>query len=246
MRNGARKVDFLLGRLSGEIPGSFGLQPAVSPEMREKIALLEQDQRYASARKAILDCVTGGPGWQAVLDGRATHPDPDLLTTLACATVFSGHLSRKGSLDAVAVEETGKSWKALGEFPNRIEAVAREMEKVNGGLLAPENQIDAEAPDAERFRQSFRDLPSMLRVWAKALAERISAIRRLDAAVFGDSNPRDYLQFLVKNSTGKPNDRLVANLLNAAAGALGKTHGFDVTSLAKARLRRRKKSPNQI
>lgn len=245
MRNGARKVHFLLGRLGGEIPDSFGLQPAVSSEMREKIALLEQNQQYASARKAILDCVTE-PGWRAVMDGRATHPDPDLLTTLACATVFSGHLSRKTSLNSVAVEETGKTWKAVGEFPNRVEAIAREMEKVNGGLLAPENQINAKAPDAERFRQSFRDLPSMLRVWAKALRERIKAIRRLDAAVFGDSNPRDYLQFLVKNSTGKPNDRLVANLLNAAAGMLGKPDGFDSTSLAKARLRRRRKSAEQI
>ena len=244
MRNDTRKVHFVLGRLTGEIPGSFSLLPAVSSEMREKIAFLEQNRQYASARKAILDRITQ-PGWRALMDGPATHADPDLLTTLACATVLSGHLSRKDIESELAVEETGKAWKTLGEFPGRLEAIAREMERVNGGLLAPENQINAEAPDAEGFRQSFRGLPSMLRLWAKALTERIRAIRRLDVAVFGDSNPRDYLQLLVENSTGKPNDRLVANLLNAAAEVLGRPDGFDSTALAKARLQRRRKSSDQ-
>jgi hypothetical protein len=241
-----REVHFLLGQLSGPVPGSFCLKPAISPRMREQIGRLEQNQEYSQARRAILGRVTQ-PAWRVALDGGPAEPDPSLLTTLACAVVFSDRLSRKESLDAMAVEETGKTWKALREFPDRIEGIARAMEKVNAGdLFAPEKQINAEATDAERFRRCFRDLPNMLRLWAKALKERMKHIRRLDSAVFGDSNPRAYLQFLIKESTGKPNDQLVANLLNAAAGALGKSYGLDATSLAKARFRRRKSSSDRM
>lgn len=246
MAKSKRAVHFLLGRLSGPVPGSFGLQPAISQVMRKQIAQLEQNPKYAEARRAILDRVTQ-PGWRTALDGSPTHPDPSLLTTLACAVVFSDHLIRKESLDAVSIEETGKTWKALREFPGRIESVAGQIEKVNAGrLFAPEKQIDTGKEEAELFRQGFRDLPGMLRAWSKALKERMKAIRRLDAAVFGDSDPRTYLQLLVKEGTGKPNDPLVANLLNAAAEALDRPYGIDTASLAKARFRRRKRSPDQM
>ena len=246
MAKSKRAVHFLLGRLSGPIPGSFGLQPAISQEMREQIARLEQNPKYAEARRDILDRVTQ-PGWRVALDGSLTHPDPSLLTTLACAVVFSDRLTRKESLGGVSIEETGKTWKALREFPERIESVAGEIERVNaGGLFAPEKQIDTENEQAESFRQGFRELPGMLRAWSKTLKERMKVIRRLDTAVFGDSDPRKYLQFLVKESTGKPNDPLVANLLNATAQVLDRPYGIDAASLAKARFRRRKGSPDQI
>ena len=239
-----KAIHFVMGRVGGSIPGSFCLQPAISKEMREQIARLEQDPKYSEARRAILDRIKQS-GWRAMLDGSLTHPDPSLLTTLACAIVFSDHLTSRESLDDVAVGQTGKTWKALREFPQRIECVAREIEKVNAAsLFAPENQIDAEKADAECFRQAFRDVPAMLRAWSKALKERIIFMRRFDAAVFGDSDSRAYLQFLVKEGTGKPNDSLVADLLNAAAEALGRRCGVDATSLAKARFRRRKKSPD--
>lgn len=246
MAKSKRTVHFLLGRLSGPVPGSFGLQPAISQKMRDQISQLEQNPKYAEARRAILERVTQ-PGWRAALDGSLTHPDPSLLTTLACAVVFSNHLTRKESLDAVSIEETGKTRKALREFPGRIESVAREIEKVNAsGLFAPEKQIDTEKEEAELYRRAFRDLPGMLQAWSKALNERMKAIRRLDAAAFGDSDPRPYLQLLVKESTGKPNDPLVANLLNAAAEAIDRPYGIDAASLAKARFRRRKRSPDQM
>ncbi len=240
MAKSKRAVHFVLGRLTGPIPDSFCLQPAISQEMREQIARVEQYPRYAEARQAILDGITK-TGWRAALDGSLTCPDPSLLTTLACAVVFSGHLTRKESLDGVSIEETGKTWKALREFPERIESLAGEIEKVNaGGLFAPEKQIDPKKEQGECFRQGFRELPDMLRAWSKALKERMKVIRRLDAAVFGDSDPQAHLQFLVKESMGKPNDPLVANLLNAAARALDRPYGIDAANLAKARFRRRK------
>lgn len=131
------------------MPGSILLLAAISARMREQIARLELDQQYAQARRAILDRVTR-PGWRVALDGTLTHPDPSLLTTLACAAVFSDRLSRKESLDAVAVEETGKTWKALRDFPERIDGIARAIGKVNAGnLFAPEKQINVKTLAAE-------------------------------------------------------------------------------------------------
>jgi len=210
--------------------------------MRGQIAALEENPQYALARTAILDQVAR-PGWRSVLEGKLSHPDPSILTTLACAVVLSARPKRKESLDAVAVGETGKTWKALREFPSRIKDIAQAIEKVNGSqLLDPRKQLEEEKADAAGVRQSFQDLPELLRAWTRALEERMKAVRRLETDVFGDSDPRAYLQFLVKESTGKPNDRLVAGLLNAAAEALEKSSDVDATSLAKARFRHRKKS----
>lgn len=241
MAKPTREVHFLIGRLSGPVTDSFGLQTAISPSLRRRIADVMRNKQYESARNAILARVKDR-AWLAALDGTGT-PDPEMLTTLACAVLVSDHPKRPETRDWWA-GQVGKSWKALRELPRRIEDIAQEIESVNGAeLLAPENQVNGKSPNAHIARESFRDLPSMMRVWAKALQERMKVMPRLDAAVFGERTALDYLQWFVKQAAGKPCDPQVASLLNAAAIALGKAPRFDAQALAQARYRRKRTMP---
>jgi hypothetical protein len=231
-----------MGELQGALPDSVRLIPATSAHLRSKIAIVMRNREYMAAREAILDCASNDSSRIALTRITEADPDPDMLTTLACAVIISGSPSRKDNRNLVAAA-VGKTWKALEEMPQRVENIAREVEKVNAHpILAPAGQADRQTQSVKNALSRLGELPGSMRLWAKALRERTQAIRRDYAVIINRGKPPLYwLQFFVKGATGKPNDREVADLLNAAAIALGEEPTFDALSLAQARSRRKYK-----
>ena len=231
-----------MGQFSGVLPGSLVVLPAISPHLRSKIAIVMKSRDYISARQAILDCIKKTSGRMALTGIDETDPDPEMLTTLACAVIISATPRRKVEREGMAAA-VGKSWKQLEDMPRRIEKIAIEIEGINtDGLLAPARQVNREAQNAEDTLKRLRELPESMRLWAKALGQRAKAVRQDYDAVFAPGKtPLYWLQLFVKRAIGKPRDREVAELLNAAAVALGKDPTFDAFDLAQARSRRKNK-----
>jgi hypothetical protein len=195
------------------------------------------------ARQAILDCVSNTSSRIALTRTTEADPDPDMLTTLACAVIISATPRRKDEREGMAAR-VRKRWKALEEMPFRIERIASEIERVNeDGLLAPARQIDGSAQYADVALGRLQELPTSMRLWAEALRERIKTVWRTYDSVFPLRKTRFYwLQSFVVQATGKPHHRQVADLLNAAAVALDEDQTFDALTLAQAWSRRKNKS----
>jgi hypothetical protein len=226
---------FLMAQFPGPVPGkSWVLAPVASSWFREQVDRLGKDGAFVRSLRTLTDEIKGVPAEESSY----------FLTTYACAAVISGRvaLNRKAREETWA-DETGKTWKALKEFPERIERIACEMERINQHpLLAPEKSVNEKGRDAKIARQSFRDLPSIMRLFAKALNGRILLMPKLHADVFPADSGIHYLQLAVRSWTGKPHDRKVAELLNAAAVALDQKAAFDAITLAQMRYRKRKKT----
>ena len=223
---------FLMAQFPGPGPGSWVLQPVASSYFREQLGLLGKYGPFIRCLRTLTDKIKGLPA----------EVSSDFLTTYACAAVVSDRssLNRKAREETWA-DETGKTWKALKEFPERIEKIAQEMERINQhSLLAPEKSVNEKKRDAKIARQSFRELPSLMRLFAKALTGRIVNMPKLHAYVFPSDSALQYLQVAVRSWTGKAHDREVAELVNAAAVALDKNFSTDATTLAQMRYRKKK------
>lgn len=249
------EIDFLMGSISfgPESPllrkfsasaGGF-LRPATSKSFDAKMLRVEKDIRYEKALDAIMVRVNirsllGGSTVSVAAYTDVLASAADLLTTLACASVIPNRSMSKKFKEARA-EGTGKTWKAVKEFPKRIKSMADEMERVNTStFLAPEKAIKRKARGAKMARQKFRDLPSLMRVFGTALERQIEVISLLNADVFPRTPTHEYLMLAVRSWTGKPHDKEVAELLNAAGTILGGKSDFDALALAQSRLRSRK------
>ena len=245
----AGQLHFLIGHLSSglaspAVPSGEFLWLAASKWFNKQIDRVKKDSRYAKALQAIRDRIKGpllGPDDLPSEFPATLASASDFLTFMACAAVIPNRANRK-AYQGAGTEGTDKTWKAIREFPKRIERMAVEIERLNRGtLLAPEQQINPKAPDAEVARQNFRELPANMRLCATALEGRIGIVSRLTADVFPRTPPHDYLARAVWSWTGKAHDKLVAELLNAVGIALGGKSDFDALTLAQARSRRKKK-----
>jgi hypothetical protein len=205
-----------------------------------------RNPKYQGWRKAILDCAReAGARW--LMLGRLD--DPDNLTFFACATIIPSNTSVK-LMREVWASMAGKSYKELTSLPRRIEGIAQEIETINqNSLLAPGNQINKNSSYAKVARHTIQDLPHVMRVWARALQERFRVMEREARTVFPRHwKPIDYLQWTIEEGTGRPHDRLVAELLNATDDVLNpakegeqKNPKFNELMLAQQRARRRKR-----
>jgi len=170
------------------------------------------------------------------------------LTALACVAVYPSGVSRK-RWETVWALNTGKTWKALTEFPDRMCRMADEVKRVNeSSTFSPAQFANARTAVAEIARQRFHELPGVLRLYAQELRRHIARVPRMTAKAFppsprGHSPALLYLSLSVLGLTGKPRDRMVADLLNAAALALGEKSEFDALTIAQLRSRRRPKPP---
>lgn len=156
----------------------------------------------------------------------------------ACWAVLPIPLSRKW-LENVWLRGTGKSWKALKEYPGRLKRMADEIESLNARFLAiPEG---CENPTLVNFSQ----LPVNLRAYAETLGNRTS---RIPKTFRPPSRSRRLVELL--NFAGwvadAHRDREVADLLSAAAEAMGYDEIFDATQLAQARNRYHGPSENML
>ncbi len=152
------------------------------------------------------------------------------------------------------VKGTCKSWKALKDFPKKLEGMAEELERLNASyFFAPEHCGKADFVKQNLYKlpevvqERLYELPESMRLYAEALEVQIETVPGLTAHFFprGPLAPLDgafQLSRFLKVLTGRYHDKEAAELLNAAAIALGKEPHWDALKIAQARSRRKKKS----
>lgn len=163
------------------------------------------------------------------------------LTTYACMAV-SPHQGRPEFLNRYWARGTGKTWKALAEFPNRLEKIADDVQTINKAdphFYARRRGNDLSRFELLRLQENCMQLPLMIRDYAKALSERNAAVAAATPRS-GRSNGLFQLTEIVKFLTGSYHDQEVSELLNAVANALGEEKEFDAIDVAQARSRRRR------
>lgn len=146
--------------------------------------------------------------------------------------------ARRAYWEGVFSSDTGKSWKALTEFPERIRRMAGELDALRSSLwFAPVEE--GESPS----------LPSRLNDCADRIESQMEKIPMLENRALrrGTSQWKVQLSKRVKALTGRFRDREVAQLINAVDLALngeGKDDsGVDAQTLTDLRSRRNRKAP---
>jgi len=165
------------------------------------------------------------------------------LATFACMAI-SPHQGRPEFLNHCWARGMGKTWKALQDFPNRLEKIADDVERINNAdrlFYARRRGKDLSRFELLRLREQCMQLPVVMRIYADALRERNAAVSAATPRS-GRSIGLFELNELVKFITGQWHDAKTADLLNAAAEALNETSEFDALTIAQARSRRRKKT----
>lgn len=198
-----------------------------------------------------------GRALRAITERGSTPPSviqmvSPLLVSLAILAV-SPHRVNRASWENLWTYTTGKtskerkSWKALKDFPGRIKGMAHEIELVNGStFFAPATFVNVKTPQAQIVRRRFEQLPAIMRLYAEGLRQQIQRVPVLSAKAIpsiqrGGDDTLVSLSSVIKTITGKWLDRQGADLLNAAAVALGVERQFEALTIAQARSRWKKK-----
>jgi hypothetical protein len=164
------------------------------------------------------------------------------LITFSCMAV-SQHQGRPAFLDRYWARGTGKTCKALREFPNRLEKIADEVKCINKAdplFYARRRGEDLSRFELLRLQEQCMQLPVMMRICADALRERNAAVSAATPRS-GSSNGLFQLSETVKFLSGAYHDQQVSELLNTVANALGEEKQFDAISVAQTRPRFKKK-----
>jgi len=244
------------GELPGEMSGT-GLARASQPQddsqgasdylrsqaakwLVESVRRARKCQRFEDALTAINECLTPHV--------RESEMDlASLLASFACMEVYQKRGKGKKSLEKFWPVGTGKTWKALREFPERLRRMAKEIEQVNrSSFFAPPFFVNAKTTQAGLVRKRFEQLPGIITLYATGLEMHIARVPKLWAQSLPQSPQGPSLVLLglshtVKVCTGKWRDKEVAELLNAAAIALGEKREYDALYIAQARARWKKK-----
>jgi len=198
-------------------------------------------------------------------------PSDELILFLAACGVSEPRKPRRGGRRKDWSEGTGKTRKALQEFPARLQRMAKEMEQVNRGhWFNPENLTARGNSGAEGTSKTWKALlefsnggdsgddmaqflarsPYTLKAYAAHIESQICTARLVEIKVKmkvpivkqgGFRQEVFQLSDLVKKMTGKNHNQKVAELLNTTAGVLGGKDNFDALSIAQARFRRKKR-----
>ena len=207
----------------------------------EKMICLQKNADFERAVRTITDCQR-----EVTREVKGfTEVIANLLATFACLAVCCNRGAQRKAWEKVWPMDTGKTWKALREFPGRLQGMAKEVEQVIASpIFAAATFTKEKTVMGEMVRKHLHLLPGTMRLCAMALEAYIVRVPDLTAEAF--SAPRGGNEALLKLSevaemaTGKWHDREVAEVLNAAARALGKEREFDALTIAQARSRRRK------
>lgn len=169
------------------------------------------------------------------------------LAAFACLEVSKKRGGGKKSFEKLGELGTGKTWKALTEFPERVRRMAREIGQINASpLFAPPIFANADNLKAQRAREYFKMLPDIMLVYAGGLEAHIKRVpgfleKSLRRSSGGPSQWLLLLSYTVRVTTDKWRDKEVAELLNATAIALGEKREFDALTIAQARSRFKKR-----
>jgi hypothetical protein len=204
--------------------------------MRDNVARLMADSHFLRAAEALVKFRSG-----AFKD----LPFVELQALLASLSVRRKRRPRRETFALLWAAGTGKTWKALKDFPGRLRGIADEVERVNAGpCFDLASWINKETIGAQMFRHRLLQLPGLLRVYAASLEFIVGKLPAMTERIY-PAAPRGHSEFMfllsaaVKLTTGRFRDKEVAEMLNAAALALGEGSQFDALTLAQARFRRR-------
>ena len=211
------------------------------------ISRARQSPRFEHALAAITRCVTP--------EVRERGMDlAGILAAFACIEVSKRHGGGKKSLEKLWAFETGKTWKTLGEFPDRLRRMAKEIEQINvSPFFAPALYVNVKTIQAQLVRKRFEQLPGIINLYATGLEIHTARIPKqwAEAVPTSPSGPSWLLLLLsytIKVVTGKWHDKEVAELLNAGAIALDVKAwgGVDALNVAQARSRWKKAKPPSL
>jgi hypothetical protein len=206
----------------------------------EKVNRVRRSPRFENALGAITACATP----------QVREHGMDLagtLAALACIEVYKKRGRGTKSLEKLWAIGTGKTWKALGEFPDRLRRVAKEVEQINmSPLFAPAAYVNVKTIQADIFRKRLEQLPGIMNFYATGLEMHMTRVPKYWDQAFppspqGPSQTLLILSYTVKVCTGKWRDTQVADLLNAAAIALAENREFEALTIAQARARFKKR-----
>jgi hypothetical protein len=103
------------------------------------------------------------------------------LTSCACLAVAC-HAPTRKTWEELWASGTGRTWKALKDFPDRLRPMAKEVEQVNESpFFAPFMFVNAKARHAELVRKRLSVLPGIMRVYAAGLEAHIAGVPDLTA-----------------------------------------------------------------
>lgn len=188
------------------------------------------------------------------ITGRGTAPPnviemlSPLLVSLAILAANPHRVNRR-SWEKLWAAGTGKTWKALTEFPDRIERMAQEIQDVGGGpFFAPVAFINAKTPEAQAVRKRFEQLPGIMRLYAEGLPQQIKRVPVLSAKTIPSIQRRGddtlvSLSSVIRIITGRWLDQQAAELVNTAAIALGVDRQIDARIVYQARYRWKQERP---
>ena len=190
-------------------------------------ARLAHDKRVCAAMAALEErAQTNGSVPPATLKGEV----------LAWASVAVQKPTRRAHWEKLFASNTGKSWKALREFPERIRRMAEEI-----------NTLLCHGYFGQEQAREFWPLPSSLNGYANWVESQIELSR-----VSGSRTRYRYPQWIVhlssrvKALTGRFYDKEVAEILNAVDWALNgegdSNKGFDVQMIIDCRSRHKRKA----
>lgn len=229
------------------VPGSISLSPAdharASGEIKAAAECLAADARFCRSLKAVAEAQRAGPFEPPVEIGLLQQ----VVRGFTILENYGKGAPRRDWQKSFA-RGTGKTWKALTEFPDRLRGLAKEIESVNRNPWYDPNAQDWTCDPGADEIERFSLLPRTLRTYADWLDEVMRSMRESVAGSYARSRRECplwvfELSDMVKNVTGSYNDRLVVNLLDAAAEAFGKPPFFpngSALSLAQARSRRKR------
>lgn len=206
----------------------------------ERVDRAKREQRFENALSAITQHLS-----KQMRESGMDLTGP--IAGFACLATSTGRSGGRKSFEKLAALGTGKTWKALAEFPERLRRIAKEVEQVNKSLFfAPALYVNAKTTQAEIVRKRFEQLPGIMSFYATGMEVHIARTPKLWAKTFPPSQGRHspwllLLSYAVKLATGKWHDAEVAELLNATAVALDETREFDALTIAQARSRFKKK-----
>lgn len=193
------------------------------------VAYVQANPDFAKAYLAIAKHQQGQAKGQDLSDSFAVR---------ACLAVLPVPHGRKWR-EEIWLKATGKSWKALTEFPRRLQKMAGEVESLNANFLSIPAACDN--PTLVNFYQ----LPTVLRSYADVLSHRTM---RIPKGFLSPSRSRRLVELshFAKAMTGRYCDGEIADLLNATAIAMGCENlaGIDALDLGEARHRYRVPAPH--
>jgi hypothetical protein len=193
------------------------------------VAYVQANPDFAKAYQAIAKHQQGQAKGQDLSDSFAVR---------ACLAVLPVPHSRRWR-EEIWLKATGKSWKALTEFPRRLQKMADEIESLNANFLSIPVACD------NPMLANIGQLPTVLRSYAEVLSHRTM---RIPKGFLSPSRSRRLVELshFARATTGRYCDSEIADLLNATSIAMGCENlaGIDALDLAQARHHYRVPAPH--